>query len=51
MKNPKMQVTLTPEMLNELKKISLKSGNAVASIVRTAIVEYLKNQEGIYGTK
>lgn len=45
MKSPKMQITLTSEMLEELKKISSKSGNPIASIVRIAIAEYLDKKE------
>jgi len=44
LRSPKIQVTLTTEMLDELKKISSESGNSVSSILRIAIAEYLKKR-------
>lgn len=41
MKCPKIQVTLTPEMLEILKKMSEATGNSIASVIRTAVAEYV----------
>lgn len=41
---PKIQITFTPEMLEQLKKLAEASGNSVASVVRQAVLEYLKKQ-------
>ena len=44
MQCPKIQVTLTPDMLQKLKIISAESGNSVSSIIRTLVADYLRNK-------
>lgn len=51
MQNPKLQITFTPEMMKLLKQKADESGNSVAAIVRTALVEYLKKNEVLNATK
>lgn len=41
---PKIQITFTPDMLEQLKKMAESSGNSVASVVRQAVLDYFKKQ-------
>lgn len=47
MKCPKIQITLTPDMLQKLKSISQETGNSVSSIIRNLVADYLKQKEGV----
>lgn len=44
MQCPKMQITLTPEMLQKLKDAAKKSGNSVSSIIRMLIADWLEKE-------
>lgn len=47
MKCPKIQVTLTPEMLENVKKLSAATGNSVAAVIRMAVAEYVLNKQRV----
>lgn len=42
MKCGKLQITIPPDMYEKLKKISEKTGNSMAAIMRYATADYLR---------
>lgn len=47
---PKIQITFTPDMLEQLRKMAKSSGNSIAAVVRQAVFDYLKKQGDGNGT-
>lgn len=42
MRGQKIQITFSPQIMQILKQISEETGNSIAAIVRTALIDYLK---------